>query len=208
MADQIISTWDRSPLRPLIPLQDERNAEVLQSIIDRPIREASKQLAAAREVYASRLLEDCLPKRLRWVIDRPRALKFVLRLVPRWRPTFTVVDLRRESIDPMEGMIADEACYFARAWVAEAKATGKNIPESGLIFTYTDMNGMPAELSGTAWPTCGARTIRWPDDEACEAECMLPADHSPTEVHFDEILGEWSESDELPTTEAASVLPR
>lgn len=44
---------------------------------------------------------------------------------------------------------------------------------------------------------CGARATFWPDDEACEAECMLPAGHEGT-VHEDEILGEWDE-EELPT---------
>lgn len=41
--------------------------------------------------------------------------------------------------------------------------------------------------------TCGARTVFWPDVEACEAECSLPADHEPANVHEDEILGEWEE---------------
>lgn len=45
---------------------------------------------------------------------------------------------------------------------------------------------------------CGASTIFWPDVEACEAECVLPRDHEPADVHEDEILGQWSE-DDLPT---------
>ncbi|MFB7592419.1 hypothetical protein [Streptomyces sp. NPDC056169] len=47
--------------------------------------------------------------------------------------------------------------------------------------------------------TCGARTVFWPDDEACDAECSRPAGHAGT-IHEDEILGEW-DADELPTTE-------
>jgi hypothetical protein len=35
---------------------------------------------------------------------------------------------------------------------------------------------------------CGARTVFWPDDEACDAECWLPAGHEGE--HEDEILGE------------------
>jgi hypothetical protein len=50
---------------------------------------------------------------------------------------------------------------------------------------------------------CGARTVFWPDDEACDAECMLPKDHTPADVHQDEILGEWSE-DELDTSGSES----
>jgi hypothetical protein len=42
---------------------------------------------------------------------------------------------------------------------------------------------------------CGARTIFWPDVEACEAECMLPAGHTPADVHEDDILGSWTEED-------------
>lgn len=45
---------------------------------------------------------------------------------------------------------------------------------------------------------CGARTVFWPDDEACDAECILPRGHQPDDVHRDEILGPWSE-DELTT---------
>ncbi|MFF4902297.1 hypothetical protein [Streptomyces sp. NPDC001068] len=46
-------------------------------------------------------------------------------------------------------------------------------------------------------PLCGARTVFWPDDEACDAECSWPPEHGGSR-HFDESLGEWDES-ELPT---------
>lgn len=46
---------------------------------------------------------------------------------------------------------------------------------------------------------CGASAVFWPDDEACEAECNLPAGHQPPDEHEDETLGRWTE-DELPTT--------
>lgn len=36
---------------------------------------------------------------------------------------------------------------------------------------------------------CGEGTIFWPDDEACEATCMLGEDH--VGPHEDEQLGEW-----------------
>lgn len=45
---------------------------------------------------------------------------------------------------------------------------------------------------------CGATTVFWPDDEACDAECILPRGHEPADGHRDEILGPWSE-DELTT---------
>jgi hypothetical protein len=50
----------------------------------------------------------------------------------------------------------------------------------------------------TETPLCGARTVFWPDVEACDAECHLPAGHEPADVHEDPILGEWTE-DELVT---------
>ena len=43
-------------------------------------------------------------------------------------------------------------------------------------------------------PRCGARTVFWPDVEACEAECILPQDHEGT-IHEDETLGPWDEAD-------------
>jgi hypothetical protein len=42
---------------------------------------------------------------------------------------------------------------------------------------------------------CGATTVFWPDVEACDAECSLPAGHEPANIHDDEILGEWDEDD-------------
>ncbi|MER6738229.1 hypothetical protein [Streptomyces puniciscabiei] len=45
---------------------------------------------------------------------------------------------------------------------------------------------------------CGAQAVFWPDDEASEAECILPRGHEPADVHEDETLGRWSEN-ELPT---------
>jgi predicted RNA-binding Zn-ribbon protein involved in translation (DUF1610 family) len=41
---------------------------------------------------------------------------------------------------------------------------------------------------------CGARTVFWPDDEACDAECIRHRGHKGT-IHEDEILGEWDEED-------------
>lgn len=50
-----------------------------------------------------------------------------------------------------------------------------------------------------AWREPCASTVFWPDQEACEAECILPKGHEPATKHEDEILGEWDE-DELSTS--------
>lgn len=52
---------------------------------------------------------------------------------------------------------------------------------------------------------CGATAVFWADQEACEAECDRAAGHIPSDVHWDEILGEWSE-DDLPTQRAVNPL--
>jgi hypothetical protein len=41
---------------------------------------------------------------------------------------------------------------------------------------------------------CGARTVFWPDAEACDAECIRHRGHKGT-IHEDEILGTWDEDD-------------
>ena len=51
--------------------------------------------------------------------------------------------------------------------------------------------------SNQAGLLCGATAVFWPEAEACEAECWLPADHPGTR-HQAEILGDWDE-DELST---------
>lgn len=40
-------------------------------------------------------------------------------------------------------------------------------------------------------PKCGVTAVFWPDDEACDAVCMLPVLHEGQ--HEDEILGEWED---------------
>jgi hypothetical protein len=42
---------------------------------------------------------------------------------------------------------------------------------------------------------CGATAVFWPEDEACDAECIRPLGHEPANVHEDENLGEWNEDD-------------
>jgi hypothetical protein len=114
--------------------------------INRAIRERSNELAAERDRYARRLLEKKLPRPLHWLIDWPKLLMRVLRVMPRWRMQMTVVDLR--GGDLLMVTTAEGAKAVARAWVAEAKASGCRVPDSGLIFLYTDVTGLPAELHG------------------------------------------------------------
>lgn len=46
-------------------------------------------------------------------------------------------------------------------------------------------------------PLCGATAVFWEEagDGGCEAECALLLGHLPAEIHWDEVLGEWDESD-------------
>lgn len=50
---------------------------------------------------------------------------------------------------------------------------------------------MPYDVPAQA---CGARTVFWPEVEACEAECIRHRGHKGT-IHEDEILGDWDEED-------------
>lgn len=79
------------------------------------------------------------------------------------------------------------------------------------VFTHRDGRTVPADTvlaalgtladytgSGGLVALCGATTVFWPDDEACDAECVLPKGHAPDDLHVDETLGVWRE-DELTT---------
>jgi hypothetical protein len=55
-------------------------------------------------------------------------------------------------------------------------------------------------------PACGATTVFWPDDEACDAVCALPSGHQPAQVHEDDALGAWNEND-MPTTHPEPAAP-
>ena len=54
------------------------------------VRSYSARLAAARERECRRLAEQKLRPRLRWLVDHPRLLGWVYRLVPSWRPTLRI----------------------------------------------------------------------------------------------------------------------
>lgn len=54
-------------------------------------RDAMRRLRAIEEARARRALLEVLPRPLHWTIDRPRVLRVVLKLVPRWRPTLVYV---------------------------------------------------------------------------------------------------------------------
>lgn len=65
-----------------------------------------------------------------------------------------------------------------------------------------DEHGKPLDWDRcrTCGGCCGARTVFWPDEEACDAECALPPGHAGP--HEDETLGTWSEDDLLTTPRA------
>lgn len=54
------------------------------------VRTHSAALTAAREDQCRRLAERKLRPRLRWLVDHPRLLAWVYRIVPSWRPTMPV----------------------------------------------------------------------------------------------------------------------
>lgn len=124
--------------------QDARNAAVAHEILTRPLRERTKQLAKDREAYCRKLLVERLPRPLHWLIDKPSLLKRVLRFVPRWQPTLTFVPLQKTK--PGIALAGTSAHIVAKVWQAEMEAQGKAIPDGGLVFTYTDANGLPAEV--------------------------------------------------------------
>lgn len=56
-----------------------------------------------------------------------------------------------------------------------------------------DADGHVFSLLDGPWAGCRARTVFWPDDEACNAECCLPAGHDDPDRHYDQVLGYWLE---------------
>ena len=111
----------------------------------------SEWLTRGREAYARRLLEARLPRPLHFLLDRPKALGRLLRLVPRWRPTMTYIECR----DGMDGhggrfrtMNTEAARHFAQVWIEGAPEQGGASLNGGLVFTYIDPSGLPAEVYG------------------------------------------------------------
>lgn len=104
---------------------------------ERVIQEVSDELARERDAYCRRLLEARMPRRLHFLIDRPEALRRVLRLVPRWRPTMTIV--RLGVFDS-----AYDAWFAVEQWVQRYG----NRDLSGYVFTSTTTEGMPSEIYG------------------------------------------------------------
>jgi hypothetical protein len=80
-------------------------------------------------------------------------------------------------------------------------------PGGGVILHLHGAGRAPYEVDGDIVTTvaeggeptyakaCRARTVFWPDDEGCDAECVLPIGHEPNEIHEDAILGTWNEDD-------------
>jgi hypothetical protein len=130
----------------LTPEQDARNAALAHEILTRPLRERTRQLAKDREDYCLKLLEQRLPRPPHWLIDYPRLLKRVLRVVKRWDPTLTYIPLQETKQGIALGGVS--AHIVAKVWRADMEAEGEPIPDGGLVFTYTDASGLPAEVYG------------------------------------------------------------
>jgi len=124
----------------LISWQDARNEQTLRWVIERPVRERSRELNKAREAYSRKLLERRLPGFLHRLLDHPRALAALYRVIPRWRPLLTVVMLEMTTT-------ADAACQASERWLQEQEARGRDV-SGGHVFTYTDASGLPAEVYG------------------------------------------------------------
>jgi len=111
----------------------------------------TEQLARDRNAYARRLLEDRLPRPLHSLIDRPKALRRALRLRRRWQPKMAIVECRNGmDAGRFPVMTAEAARQLANVWVKEAREQGGSAYlDGGLVFTYTDVSGLPAEVYGT-----------------------------------------------------------
>lgn len=103
--------------------------------------ERSRELAAARNRYARRLIAARLPKGLHWLVDRPRTLGWIYKLRPTWRPSMAIVALRPVTT-------FDTACAWAERWLAEAEARGALPRTTGIVFTYATVDGLPCEIYG------------------------------------------------------------
>lgn len=104
------------------------------------IEQRSLELAQQREAYSRKLLERRLPRRLHWTLDHPRALRVLLRFVPRWRPTMAFVPLGITAT-------ASAAVEASERWLREIDLRAPLDSETdGHVFTYTDASGLPAEV--------------------------------------------------------------
>lgn len=68
---------------------------------------------------------------------------------------------------------------------------GLTFPESLCAWIVTEEGNVFSLLDGP-WAGCRERAVFWPDYEACDAECCLPAGHGG-EQHYDQVLGWWYE---------------
>ncbi len=75
------------------------------------------------------------------------------------------------------------------------RRNGRTVPADTVLAALATL----AEYTGSGGLVvlCGAKTVFWPDMEACDAECILPKGHAPEDLHVDETLGVWREGDLL-----------
>lgn len=111
-----------------------------REILTRPVRERGRELAEAREAYSRMLLQRRLPRPVHRLLNFPRALNLLLRLVPRWKPTMAYVPLETTTT-------AYDAVFTSERWLQEQEAQGRDV-SGGHVFTYTDASGLPAEVYG------------------------------------------------------------
>ncbi len=152
---------------PLISAQDAWKVACFDDIVTRPVRERGRELAEAREAYSRMLLERRVPRLLRRLLDHPQALKLLLRLIPRWKPTMAYVSLGTT-------MTAETAVAMSERWLQEQEARGRNV-SGGHIFAYTAASGLSAEVGDN--PPAGTRA--WAN--ACLAAQHLTRRLTPTD---------------------------
>lgn len=136
-------------------LELDEEGHTFRMTMDGIVQARAQLLAKQRDVYCRELLEARLPRRLHWLIDRPRLLKRVLRFVPRWKPRVAVVPLTPRQDDPrrMQAAMTNEAAratadVWEREMAAKQEASRQPMPRGGFVFTYTDPTGLPAEVYG------------------------------------------------------------
>lgn len=118
----------------------------------------------------------------------------------------TGADVIDEPGAPVNHIAAHDPARVLRDIEARRRALNELLPElqqadrciEGEWGSSSNLAERFVELLLAPYPECGARAVFWPEEEACDAECLWPRGHGGTR-HKDEILGEWDE-EELSTS--------
>lgn len=124
------------------PTADQLGLSARDAYFPALIRDRSKRLASDRDAWCRGLLRERLPGPLHFLIDRPWAIRVLLRIWPSWRPQTRELDLSRNGTLMTEGT----AAYMARCWVIEHPDETGNATYEGLIVRYRDVHGLPMEI--------------------------------------------------------------